>query len=550
VLAVTPDTLGDTRWINRLASTHGAGSADASLGREQFMTEAFDYSATAARASPATDPRPPTLAPVEALLVDGGDARIRRDPATGLNQYGCSPRPEERLSDFASSTASSISPRGYAAASALRHRLAARTGAEQPAAAYAHELARIRRELVRLCGLEQIAGLDVILAASGTDLHLLAAALVGGSPERPLLCIDVEPEETGSGVPAALAGRHFSSVTALGESVVQGAPLGAHGEFRAVRARDGDGRLRATADIEAELDAAVHAAAKAGRRALLNLADVSKTGLISPSPETALALARRFPRTLEVMVDACQFRLSPESLRAYLEQGFMVAVTGSKFLTGPTFSGALFVPERVAHRLRSRLLPKGLSAYSARADWPQGWVAGASLPAVANLGLLLRWEAALAELAAFRALPQPEVEGYMRTFARIVRQRLADDPAFELLPTRRLDRGAVGAFTSWDRSATIFPFLLRHTSRGRRGFLSLAETDATYRSLAGVGRTRFGQPVRAGERDDAPVAALRLCNSARLVTEALGPGGDPAAVLSRALTALDRVSRAVDGLPG
>jgi hypothetical protein len=512
------------------------------------MTEAFDYSAAAVQPLRGRDSPPAELPSVEALLVDGGDARIRRDPTTGVNQYGCTPTPEDGLADFASSTASSISARGYAAASALRNRLAA--GAEPPALIYACELARIRERLVRLCGLQSIPQLDVVFAASGTDLHLLAAALVGGTPERPLLCIDVEPEETGSGVPAALAGRHFSTVTALGAAVVQGAALGAHGEYLAVRARDQEGRLRPAADIEAELDAAVHAAAKAGRSTLLSLADVSKTGLVAPSPETALALARRFPRTLEIMVDACQFRLSPESLRAYLQQGFMVAVTGSKFLTGPTFSGALFVPQPVAERLRSRLLPKGLRAYSARADWPQGWVAGAGLPVAANFGLLLRWEAALAELAAFRALPQAEVEGFMRAFARIVRQRLADDPAFESLPTRRIDRGAVGAFTGWDRSATIFPFLLRRTGAGRQGFLGLAETEAIYRSLAGVGRTRFGQPVRCGERNGEPVAALRLCNSARLVTEALGPGGDSALVLSRALAALDEVSRAARGLAG
>jgi hypothetical protein len=510
------------------------------------MTEAIDHRAALAAASaPRGDSA--VLPPVEVLLAEGGDDRIRRDPATGRNQYDCPPLPDPDIADFASATASGVSTRGLAAAEALRTRLAA---APEPAAViYARETERVRAELIALCGLRATINLGVILAASGTDIHLLAAALVGGAPDRPLLCLSVEPEETGSGVPAALAGRHFSTMTALGAKVEKGAGLGAHGEFVAVRARERDGRLRPGADIEAELDAALLAASKAGRRALLTVADVSKTGLISPSPDVAMALARRFPRTVEVLVDACQFRLSPESMRAYLEQGFMVAVTGSKFLTGPTFCGALFIPPRAADRLRSRLVPKSLGAYSARADWPDGWVAGASLPETANFGLLLRWQAALAELTAFRALPQPEVEGFMRTFARIVRQRLADDPAFESLPTRRLDRGAVGAFTSWDRSATILPFLLRHTSGGRRGYLSVTETEAIYRSLSNAGRTRFGQPVRCGERDGESVAALRLCNSARLVTEALSPGGDPAAVLSRALSALDRVSRAVDGLP-
>ena len=506
------------------------------------MTEALDYAVAQAPAREADWPQS-ELPPVEVLLSGGGDTRVLRDPATGRNQYGCAFAPEDGIADFASSTASTISPLGYAAASALRERLAA---SGDGAAAYAREVGRLRHHLVRLCGLSTVADLEVIFAASGTDLHLLGAALVGGSPERPVLCLGVEPEETGSGVPDALAGRHVSTITPLGEAVDKGGQLGIFGEYQAVRARDREGRMRPGADIEAELDAALLAASRAGRRALLIVTDVSKTGLISPSGESALALMRRFPRTLEVMVDACQFRLSPESLRAYLQQGFMVALTGSKFLTGPTFSGALLVPGDVAERLRSRLLPKGLGAYSARGDWPQGWVAGASLPEAANLGLVLRWEAALAELAAFRSLPAAEVEGFMRTFARVVRQRLADDPAFEMLPTRRLDRGAVGAFTSWDRSPTIFPFLLRHASRGRYGYLSVAETAAIQRGLAQVGRTRLGQPVACGERDGAPVTALRLCNSARLVTEALKRGGDPAVVLSRALSALDKVSRAVD----
>lgn len=509
------------------------------------MTEAFDYASTAPAPPRRDEPPGAEPPPLEAMLAGGGDARVVCGATTGRNQYGCAFAPEAGIADFASSTASTISARGYAAAAALRERLSADWGPS----AYARELERLRGDLVRLCGLGAVAGLEVVFAASGTDLHLLAAALVGGDPNHPLLCLGVEPEETGSGVPAALSGRHFSTVTALGAQVGKGEPVGVHAEYRAVRARDREGRLRPGADIEAELDATILAASRAGRRVLLVVTDVSKTGLISPSGETALALRRRFPRALEVMIDACQFRLAPESLKAYLQQGFMAAVTGSKFLTGPTFSGALFAPANVVERFGSRLLPKGLGAYSARAEWPQGWVAGASLPEAANFGLLLRWQAALAELAAFRSLPPAEVEGFIRTFARVVRQRLADDPAFELLPTRRLDRGGVGAFTSWDRSPTIFPFLLRHTSRGRHGYLNPVETEAIQRALAEVGRTRLGQPVSAGERAGKPTAALRLCTSARLVSEALGRGGDPAVVLSRALSALDKVSRAVDELP-
>jgi hypothetical protein len=500
------------------------------------MTEAFDYSAKAAAAE--ASPCPDGLASTTALLTDGGDARIALDPNTARNKYGCTAMPDGDRVDFGSSTASSISRRGFAAAEALRQRLAAMDGRERRAATYERELDRMRAELVALCELGDLAGLDVVFAASGTDLHLLASALIGGTPERPLVCIDVEAEETGSGVPDALAGRHFSTRTALGETVASGDGLGVHGEFVAVPVRDESGALRCTADIEVELDALVLDAAMSGQRALLTVTDVSKTGLISPGLDVVMALARRFPKTLEVLVDACQFRLAPETLRAYLDQGFMVAVTGSKFLTGPTFSGALFVPAPVGARLNSRLLPPGLRAYSARADWPAAWVAGASMTETANFGLLLRWEAALAELRAFRALPKGDVKAFMDAFAAAIDTRLIDDPAFVPLPTRRLNRTAIGAAGNWDRTASIFPFLLREP--GRR-YLSLSETEAVYRSLADDG-ARLGQPVRCGVRDGAPVSALRLCNSARLITEALSEGGDPDAVIARALGVLDAIA--------
>ncbi|HEX4198546.1 MAG TPA: hypothetical protein VHZ26_14000 [Caulobacteraceae bacterium] len=506
------------------------------------MTEAFDYPARAVAADPAArlDRPGPGLGSICGLLTEGGDARIALDPKTARNKYGCAAAPEAGVTDFASSTASSISPRGFAAAEALRRRLAQAEGRERRAVTYGRELDRMRGDLAGLCGLGDMAGLDIVFAASGTDLHLLVSALVGGAAERPLVCIDVEAEETGSGVPDALSGRHFSTHTALGETVACGAEVGVHGEFAAVPARDECGALRPTADIEEELDAIVLDAAMSGQRALLTVADVSKTGLISPGLGVVLALARRFPKTLEVLVDACQFRLAPETLRAYLDHGFMVGVTGSKFLTGPTFSGALFVPESVGARLNSRLLPPGLRAYSARADWPAQWVAGAGMSEAANYGLLLRWEAALAELSAFRALPPAAVKTFMEAFATAIQARLADDPAFEPLATRKLSRAAIGAPASWDRTPSIFPFVLR--GRGG-GYLSLAETQAVYRSLASAG-ARLGQPVRCGVRDGAPASALRLCNSARLVVEALSEGGDPEAVIATALGVLDRAAAA------
>lgn len=479
------------------------------------------------------------------LLVMGGDARLTLDSASGVNRYGCAPAPDAALADFGSSTASVISPQAFAAADALRARL--QREARQPrAAVYARELERIRAELKALCGLADAPGIDVIFAASGSDLHLLVRELVGGTPAAPLLCLGVEPEETGSGVPAALTGKHFSNRTALGEAVDQGAAIGASGgEFIAVRARKADGTLRDGHLIEAELDAVCLHAAKTGRRVLLTVADASKTGLISPSLETVLALRRRFPTSLEVLVDACQFRLSSETLRAYLDHDLMVAVTGSKFLTGPVFSGALFVPPAAAERLRGRLLGPGLKPYSARADWPRDWLAGRALNDVANEGLLLRWEAALAELRAFRALAPAQIASFTARFAEAVQARLGADPMFEPLAARSLDRRAIGAGGGWDETPTIFPFLLRRQPREGAAFLSVAETENVFRNLMagcidGDLRARLGQPVLCGEREGDPIAALRVCNSARLIVEGVA---NPDAVIARAMAVLDQAAK-------
>lgn len=475
----------------------------------------------------------PPLAPTAALLVEGGDARLALDPLLGQNRYGCAPTPLEGGLDFASSTASTISPRGFRAATALRERLVAACAAEPPVAVYARELDAARRALIELNGLGGLNGLEIVFAASGTDLHLIVAGLVGGEPDRPLLCLGVEAQETGSGVPQALAGRHFSDRAALSAMVTPGGLVSAaSAEYVAIAAREPDGALRDGADIEAALDARVLDASRAGRKVLLTVADVSKTGLIAPSLEAVMALRHRFPRTLEVMVDACQFRLSPASLRAYLDAGFMVAVTGSKFLTGPCFSGALFAPAPVAERLSGRIVNPAFGLYSARAEWPGSWVVAAALPEAANFGLLLRWRAALAELEAFRALPEPAVAGFLAAFADAVEARLAVDPRLSTLPTRPLDRRAIGASRGWDATPTIFPICMN----SGRGSLSARQAQTVYRALRDQD-VRLGQPVACG--------ALRLCASARLVVEAIGADGVGAGVvIDRALTALDRAATA------
>jgi len=504
------------------------------------------------RAPKPTMPAGVALASTSELLTLGGDARILLDPVYGLNKYGCAPLPDAELAAFGSSTASTISDTGFAAAERLRKRLAQAAGRESPERTYARELDRMRAELVELSGIADLADLEIVFAASGTDLHLLTAQLAAGGSETPLLAVMVEPTETGSGVSAALRGRHFSTRAALGEAVLDGELV--HGaaavEIAAISCRGADGFSRAAQAVDAEVESRVVEAVKTGRRVLLTLVDVSKTGMIAPSPALALAIRRRFPDAVDVLVDACQFRLSAASLRAYLEHGFMVALTGSKFLTGPTFSGALLVPRTLARRFKRQPLPAALGAYSARADWPASWDAARSLPDVANHGLLLRWEAALDELRAFRSIPDHEVAALSSDFAGAVEARLATDPAFEPLPVPALDRRPLVDAGGWDERPTIFPFLLRGADQR---LLRRAETARLYSAMAQdrSGRTgapavaalrcQLGQPVPCGDREGVPVSALRLCASARLVVEA-SAARSGSSVVARAMAVLDKAA--------
>ena len=489
------------------------------------------------------------LPATEQLLLEGGDARIALDADKVANRYGCSPLPDPALLAFASSTATAISAAGFAAADRLRSRLQGATE-EALGVTYVRELSRIRQELLSLCGVADLPGLEVVFAASGTDLHFIAAQLAGGSAATPTLAVMLDAAETGSYVPAALSGSHYAKRTAPGAEISAAAGI----EVATVAIRTAEGSPRPAAVIAAEFESRVMAAAAQGRRVLLILADVSKTGCIAPSPALAARLKQRLPDLLDVLVDACQFRIAPLTLRAYLAEEFMVALTGSKFVTGPTFSGALLIPAASARQLRQRPLSHHLLAHASRADWPKSW------PGLrdegANFGLLLRWEAALQELRTFRAVPEEKIAGFLQVFAHAIEQRLLSDATFEPLPVPRLDRRPWLGGDSWDLLPTIFPFLL---IRGGKSPLSREQTALVYRllqedlstgyvladeslALAKL-RCQLGQPVACGVKDGVPVSALRLCVSARLVVEATAEEGrHESAVIERALAALDKAA--------
>jgi hypothetical protein len=145
--------------------------------------------------------------PLEQLLTSGGDSRLRIDPNTGLNGYGCSPQPRPSAITFASCTATSISAGAFAAADALRQRLVEGTVGGNFEAVVELEFERIRREISNIyCG---ELGAEVILAPSGTDAELYVLEVVLSWGVERLVNVVTGPRETGKNVCIAAAGRHF-----------------------------------------------------------------------------------------------------------------------------------------------------------------------------------------------------------------------------------------------------------------------------------------------------------------------------------------------------
>jgi hypothetical protein len=481
------------------------------------------------------------LGPTEWLMEQGGDARLATDPFTGLNGYGCSHRPRPWAVTFASSTASSSSERGYLGAEAARRRMIAAGFADSAEEAVTTEAERVRQALALHFMLPPETG--VVLAASGTDAELIALALAAAAEDRPVTNILLAPEETGSGVPLAARGRHFAIDTARGASVPKGETVPGFRDdtnLIAIAVRGTDGGVRPAAAVDADCAAAVAAAIAAGRRPVLHILDVSKTGLRAPSKGCAEALTARYGGAMDVIVDACQTRLNPGTVRDYVGRGWIVQITGSKFFTGPPFAGALLAPAAVGARLAARPLPAGLHLYSGRPEWPRAQRGLDSLLASGNHGLVTRWQAALAEMQAFADVPSARRRAVLHRFVGHVERCIGQTPGLVAVNHQPPGENPV----DWDATETIRCFAIRRTAVGTPvhnpaepgdDCLDLTMTRKIYvwlnadlwPALEGVGapedqpvlmrRCHVGQPV-AVAIDGRPAAALRVSAGARLVS--------------------------------
>jgi hypothetical protein len=490
------------------------------------------------------------FAPLDQLLVAGGDARLALDPSR-TNAYFCRPHPCSDTLEFSSSTATSISLRGYEAAGRARGALMQAAILDGIEHAFDARIDAMRSDLREVLGLA--ADVEVILSASGTDAQLqalyLGRALLGAMPTTLVVAAD----QTGSGTVFTARGQHFGDHTANDNNVTKGTPLDGLArpvECIALPLRNDAGEIRSEADTDALVLQAVDRLASGGGPVLLQAMDCSKLGWRAPSDALLRDIAERWPRQVQIVIDACQMRLSRRRIARYLDDGFMVLLTGSKYFTGPPFCGALLLPPALARRLAAAEFDlTGLDAYNSTSDWPRKWSAAhAQLPAKPNFGQWLRWETALEELTGYYAVPDAFRHSALGILGDGIARMIAASPHLRLLPLP-----PIGDAMLDDEMAlpTIFGFTLERRGatlplddcKAIHRALAQPATDPTARPLFAEIPCVLGQPVEWRDAHGRSVAALRLCISARHVTDSWSV--EPAIALANLGRLLDQAAVAI-----
>lgn len=476
--------------------------------------------------------------PIETVLVSGGDSRLRINTNMGCNRYGVPPRPRPEAIHFSSSTASAITDYGFTVCELLRRNLlsAIGRGTASEQAMKSRLVKAVGREILKLFGLDETVS-DLAITPSGTDTELLALLVArSGARGRPLTNVLIAPDESGSGVPMAARGRYFDDVAATGVQVTRGTAVWPNAEIEVeeIPIRDKQGNPLPSSQINKNFLKVCRAALEAGDHLLVHTMMSSKTDLYAPTFDAVSELVAEAPDRVDVVVDACQLRVDFKALGDIVRQNWMVQVSGSKFLTGPPFSGALILPASL--RTRAPAIIDDLlrsPSISSPVDWLAAWTT--ELPASAgttSYGPLFRWLPALLEAKLLFELP----ENFRREIAAYFRdaliKRMTESKYLRPLTIARpftisVDKTVTHSILSfvvlgkrWNRELTplnetecknLFELLNRDVS-------SLLQPLAPGEAALARQPAHIGQPVTLGSSDTAMTTVLRFVLGARFFT--------------------------------
>ncbi|MGB5364429.1 MAG: hypothetical protein WBN17_14110, partial [Aureibaculum sp.] len=239
--------------------------------------------------------------------------------------------------------------------------------------------------------------------------------------------------------------------------------------------------------------------------------------------------------SIQIIVDGSQLRLDPKDIQNYLNKGYIVTITGSKYFTGPPYSGALIVPKSVSKSIDSvkKTLPEGLNNYYNHSDWPTSWFCSKDLSDGFNYGSYMRWNAAIVEMDRYYKTPILYRNLGIEMFCNFVEDSINDASFLEPLFG---DETKINTYNTEEfglrNIRTIFPFFILKdkevlTIENVKKLYVLLNSDLSYQfegsSLEiirlAAQKCHIGQAVNVKYANDIQSAVLRISLGARVISE-------------------------------
>ncbi|MBA4317350.1 MAG: hypothetical protein C0412_03015 [Flavobacterium sp.] len=473
--------------------------------------------------------------PTEYLLMDGGDLRLNIDEIDLLNKYGCRPFPRPDAFTFSSSTATSVSNFAFDKTDKVRSiliRNSLKNGFKNATIEFSELL---KNNLKKIFKLNEES--EIIFSPSGTDSSLQIAAITQIFSDKEITHVLVASDETGSGVPSALKGCHFENTTALNFPVKKGDKIEGFRDVDLIKIpfRDENGSLKSSKQLDEEVYDAIYKTNEQGRHIVLHTMDQSKLGYQSPSDELIRRLDTLSKLSIQIVVDASQLRLDPKDIQNYLNKGYIVTITGSKYFTGPPYSGALLLPKSVSKVILSvkNSLPAGLTQYYNHSDWPISWFCSNDLSDGYNYGSYTRWNAAIVEMDRYYKTPILYRNMGIEMFCNFVEDSIKEASFLEPIYDNETKTNSYNSEEFGIRNIrTIFPFFILKNNE----VLSIDKVKKLYTLLnsdlsdqfedspleiirLAAQKCHIGQAVNVKYGNDIESAVLRISLGARVISD-------------------------------
>jgi len=473
--------------------------------------------------------------PTEYLLMDGGDLRLNIDEIDLLNKYGCRPFPRPEAFTFSSSTATSVSNFAFDKTDKVRSiliRNSLKNGFKNATIEFSELL---KNNLKKIFKLNEES--EIIFSPSGTDSSLQIAAITQIFSDKEITHVLVASDETGSGVSSALKGCHFENTTALNFPVKTGDKIDGFRDVNLIKIpfRDENGALKSSQQLDEEVYDAIYKTNEQGRHIVLHTMDQSKLGYQSPSDELIKRLNTLAKLSIQIVVDASQLRLDPKDIQNYLNKGYIVTITGSKYFTGPPYSGALLLPKSVSKVIHSvkNSLPAGLTQYYNHSDWPISWFCSNNLSDGYNYGSYMRWNAAIVEMDRYYKTPVLYRNMGIEMFCNFVEDSIKEASFLEPIYGNETKTNSYNSKEFGIRNIrTIFPFFILKNNE----VLSVDKVKKLYTLLnsdlsnqfedspleiirLAAQKCHIGQAVNVKYGNDIESAVLRISLGARVISD-------------------------------